>query len=411
MKKLIITLTVTALLITFNACKKEENPNLFSNQQLMELMNDFYLWYDKLPNVKAENYPSPIELMQALRYQPLDKWSYVTTKKEIEDYYGSGTYIGYGIGLAFDTQSRLWLTFVLNDSPFRQIGVNRGWRISAINSTIPTPNNINSLLSTSAATFTLVNPDEQTSSHSISKRVIVMNSIIADTVYSSNKIGYFVLNSFIEPTINELSTLFNQFKSEGVKDLIVDLRYNGGGSIITASHLANLIAGVTANEKVLATYSHNNKQESRDESILISLNDNSLEISRVVFITSKSTASASELIINGLKPHMGVTLVGDDTYGKPVGMYVFTSPSYKWAFVPISFRMINANGEGDYYNGLPVDIEANDGINIPFGDTKEPSLAAAIGHLEEGVGLKKSSSTQKVIYPKLKGLQGEIGAW
>jgi hypothetical protein len=411
MKKLIITLTVAALLLAFNACKKEENPNLFPNQQLMQLMNDYYLWFDKLSNVNPENYPSPVELMQALRYKPLDKWSYVTTKKEIEDYYNSGVYIGYGIGLAFDLHGRLWITFVLYDSPFRHLGVNRGWRISAINGNVPSVNNINNLLSTSAATFTLVNSDEQTFSHSIAKRTIVMNTVIADTVYESSKIGYFVLNSFIDPTIDELSNLFEEFKSKGVKDLIVDLRYNGGGSIVTATHLANLIAGVSANGKVLSTYKHNIKQESNDESIIINLDDFSLDLSRVVFITTKSTASASELIINGLKPHMEVKLVGEDTYGKPVGMYVFTSPSYKWAFVPISFRMINANGDGDYYNGLPIDIAANDGINIPFGNKNEPSLNAAISFLEEGATASKSISTQKVLYPHLKGLQSEIGAW
>src|SRR5690554_1398328 len=99
----------------------------------------------------------------------------------------------------------------------------------------------------------------------------------------------------------------------------------------------------------------------------MSQKSNSLDLSRVVFITTGNSASASELLINGLFPYMEVTLVGQDTYGKPVGMYIFTSESFDWAFVPICFKILNANNEGDYYDGIPVDIPANDGVSYPFG--------------------------------------------
>lgn len=397
-------------------CKKDENPNLFANQQLIQTMDSWYLWYDKMPDRDPENYPSPVELLSSLVYSELDRWSYITTKQELEAYYSAGEYIGFGVGLAFDTNNQLWITFIFEDSPLREFGADRGWRITAIDGVTPTPSNTNSLLGPATAgiskNFTLLSPTEQTINATVTKDVLAMNTVLMDSVYTRDigKVGYLVLKGFITPTIDELNETFDNFITEGVTDLIVDLRYNGGGSIPSATHLADLIAG-GADGQVLGNYVHNDKQTTENEEILITLQTNSLTMSRVVFITSRNSASASELVINGLFPHIDVTLVGDDTYGKPVGMYAFTSPSFDWAFVPICFRILNANGEGDYYDGIPVDISAVDGINFSFGDTNEPSLNAAMSFLEGTTPKFGVSESEKMNYPKQKGLREEIGAW
>jgi len=369
-----------------------------------------------MPDRDPENYASPVELLSSLVYTELDRWSYITTKQELEAYYSAGEYIGFGVGLAFDTNDQLWVTFVFDESPLRAFGVDRGWRITAIDGTVPTPSNTNSLLGPATAgitkTFILQNPSQQTVTATVTKETLAMNTVLMDSVYTRDigKVGYFVLKGFIGPTIDELDEIFTNFQAEGVTDLIIDLRYNGGGSVATAAHLADLIAG-NSNGQVLGTYAHNDKHTAENESILITQQANSLSLSRVVFITTRNSASASELVINGLFPHMEVTLVGDDTYGKPVGMYAFTSPSFDWAFVPICFRILNSNGEGDYYDGIPVDIEATDGINYAFGDLNEPSLNAAIGYLEGGAIKKSISPSERMNYPKLKGLREEIGSW
>jgi C-terminal processing protease CtpA/Prc len=400
----------------FYSCEKDENPNLFANEQLLLTMDNWYLWYDKMPDRDPENYPSPVELLNSLVYTELDRWSYITTKQELEAYYTAGEYIGFGIGVAFDTNNQLWITFVFDESPLKEYGVDRGWRIAAIDGTTPTPENTNSLLGPATAglskTFTLQNPAMETVTITVTKGTLAMNTVLMDSVYSigTGKVGYFVLKGFITPTIEELNESFNHFLTEGVTDLIVDLRYNGGGSVTTASHLADLIAG-NANGQVLGTYVHNDKHTADNESIIITQQANSLSLSRIVFITTRNSASASELVINGLFPHLDVTLVGDDTYGKPVGMYAFTSPSFDWAFVPICFKILNANGEGDYYDGIPADIGAIDGINYAFGDLDEPSLSAAISFLESGTVKKGVSSSERMSYPKLKGLREEIGSW
>lgn len=401
----------------FLGCKKEEDSNLLVNRELMNAMNAYYLWYDKLPAVNYADFPGPIELLDALMYKELDRWSYITTKQQLEAYYSAGEFVGYGVGLAFDSSEQLWITFVFNDSPLKSFGADRGWRISAIDGTTPTPSNTNSLLGPSTAgvtrTFTLLSPELEVVSATVTKRALTMNSILLDTTYTinSSKIGYFVLQSFIGPTIDELNSTFSKFIDYGVTKLIIDLRYNGGGSIATASHLANLIAGNVANQQVLGTYVHNNKQSHRNNSIIIKPESKTITPINVVFITTRNSASASELVINGLLPHLPVTLVGDRTYGKPVGMYALESRVSDFAYVPICFKILNSNGEGDYYDGIPVDITASDGVNFAFGNINEPSLSAAISYITGDIKKTDFDTYKSLTYPELKGLRQEIGAW
>jgi carboxyl-terminal processing protease len=407
---------VLAILFVLNGCKKDDpdvDMNIIANRELQKVMDSYYLWYEEMPSVNYQDYPTPVELLDALTYKALDRWSYISTKQEIDAYYQNAQYIGFGVGLAFDTENNLWITFVFDDSPMKEFGVDRGWRIKAINGTIVTPSNANSLFSLTSSSFTFINPAQQEIVQTFAKREVVMNTVLMDSIYTRNagKIGYFVLKGFVGPTINELDVIFNKYLAQGITDLIIDLRYNGGGSVLTASHLSNLIAGNIANNQVLGRYVHNDKHTADNQAILIEAKQNSINLNRVVFITTKNSASASELVINGLFPHMEVILVGDDTYGKPVGMYVFTSDSFDWAFVPICFKILNADNEGDYYNGIPVDIPANDGINYPFGDLNEPSLSAAIAFLEGVPSKSEKSVSRKFSYPLKKGLMNEIGAW
>lgn len=410
---IILTISVASGILS---CKKEipdENPNLVANEQLVLAMDEYYLWYDKMPDVDYTKYESPVELLEALRYKKLDRWSYISTKQEQDAYYKDAKFTGYGFGMGFDNNNNLWITFIFEDSPLQKFGVDRGWRIIKINNTLVTYENANSLLALESASFTFADQNNKEVTASATKRAVKMNTVLMDTIYSTSagKVGYFVLKGFVDPTVDELNKTFKKFKEENVSELIVDLRYNGGGSVQTASHLANLIAGSIADKQTLGTYVHNDKNTKENSDIKIQNIENSINLSRVVYITTKNSASASELVINGLFPFMDVTLVGGDTYGKPVGMYVLTSKSFDWAFIPICFKIINANGAGDYYEGIPADILANDAVNFPFGDLKEASLAAAMTFIE-GSAPKSSYSTSNIIkYPVQKGLRSEIGAW
>ncbi len=414
---IIIAITVGSILLS--ACKKEEeeNPNLEINTEFLNTMEYWYLWYDKLPDIDPKDYSSPSQVLEALRYSELDRWSYITTKQELEAYYEAGEYIGFGMGTAFDADDILWITFIFDDSPLKEFGADRGWKITKIDGTTPTPENISSLFGSStegiSKSFTVKNLNNEELSFTAAKRVVAMNTVLLDTTYNRNNsnIGYLVLKGFITPTNNELDEAFSKFLLEGVNELIVDLRYNGGGSVDVANYLANLIAGQTADNEILGEYVHNDKRSENNAAIYIENETNSLIINRVVFITTRNSASASELVINGLKPHVPLTLVGENTYGKPVGMYGFGSNISDYAYVPICFKILNADGYGDYYEGIPADIEQIDGINYPFGDLNEPSLNSAVTFIESGEEIKATQKASTITYPNFTGLQSEIGAW
>lgn len=420
MKNFKLLFLTPIIVLALLSCEKEDDIEVNVNKELYNLMNDYYLWYDQMPSVNPDDFSSPVELMDALRVNPPDKWSYVTSRTELEAYYNQGAYVGFGFGSGFNGDGELFLSFVFNNSPLYAQGINRGWQIISIDGQTPTPENYSSLIGSSEAgvskTFVFKSPEGITHEYTFTKGAISMNTILMDTVYTfdTKKVGYFVLESFISKTRDELTSVFADFKSKGVSELIVDLRYNGGGQVSVSTYLANLIGGNITSGKVYAKSYHNDKKTSMNRDTLFRVEDNSISLSKVTFITTQRSASASELVINGLEPFLDVILVGEKTHGKPTGMYTFTfrDPSIDWAFVPICFTMRNANNEGDYYDGIPVNISAADDITLPFGDANEASLNAALVNL--GVSLPKASKygVVKEFKPIVgKGLKAEIGAW
>lgn len=412
MKRIAVILLSMLLLVNIG-CKKHKGQNITANNQLLYEMDQWYLWYDKMPNVDPNNYPTPVELLNALTYKKLDRWSYISTKQEIMAYYDEAQHMGYGFGLAFDEQNNLWVTFIFKESPLRKHGVDRGWRLTMIENTPVTIDNVYSLLSKQSALFTFIKPNSEKVTIMASQAAFKMNTIIKDSVYfmGDQTIGYFMLKGFLDPTKDELQHTFRKFSDNNITDIIVDLRYNGGGSVDVAHHLANLLLGKSANQKVFATFAHNNKNTANNISLLFSPEEFSLNLNNIVFITTVNSASASELVINGLKPHTNISLVGGRTHGKPVGMYVFMYDEFDWAFVPICFSLTNSNNEADYFDGIPVDIATNDGVQYPFGSLQESSLAVAIGHITGQIKAMQTAHSVDLNYPEQKGLRQEIGAW
>ena len=412
--------TIGILALTVVGCNNIDDDILTGDDlaltELNWIMQNLYYWNAYVPNVKPLSYKSPMELMDALTYKTLDKWSYVTTKQELISYYDEGEFTGFGFGSSFDSQGNLWISFVFKNSPLYSYGVERGWRIAAIDGTTPTPDNYGTLIGAAQTgvekRFTFIKPNNEIVETSFTKSVLKMNTVLFDSIYTSGntKIGYIVLKGFITPTRDELNAVFDEFQSKGVNSLILDLRYNGGGSVDVAHRLANQICGSKANGELFLKQEHNQNSDSLNKELYLEPVENTLVLNNLVVIATEATASASELIISGLKPHMNVTVVGDKTYGKPVGMYSLIYPQFNWAFVPICFRFVNSQGFSDYYGGIPADIEADDNIRVPFGSITESSLSAALNHLGY-VTTKTSATPTKARLNVGKGLYEEIGSW
>lgn len=174
--------------------------------------------------------------------------------------------------------------------------------------------------------------------------------------------------------------------------------------------LAGLIAGAKTEGLIFTSFIHNDKHRAWDEQSALEKQTAALDLTRVFVITTEATASASESLINGLRPHVDVRTIGATTHGKPVGMY-------SWNFcdlvaVPISFEIVNADGAGGYYDGLAPDCLADDLLTVPAGDVEETSLAEAPHLLEFGTcstsdGAKHAQLSREI---PLRGFRMAVGA-
>ena len=424
MKRLIkysgfIFISIIALL-GFQYCTKdqilpsEKELELQAARAVYDLMTDWYLWYDSMPFINKEDYTNPESMMSAMRYLPRDIWSYVGLYEDFQSYFEEGVYEGHGFSYMGDEAGNYWILFVYKNSDFYKAGVRRGWIILKVNgTTIPPQANLSDYMSETTDVFLFLKPDGSTVEITSTRKLITINPVLhADTLHVDGKIvGHIVFNSFIEPAIAELDSIFSSFKDLGVQELILDMRYNRGGQMNVAQKLASLIAGSSHAGKVFVEYIYNDKRHEENRDYLIQNEINSLSLSELIVLTSGSTASASEAIINGLKPYMTVTTIGSPTYGKPVGMNVWRYADY-YVFVPVTFRLVNALGEGDYYAGLPVDSNMDDGLEWDFSDRNEIYLKEAIYYLSNGTltGTSMPLKSYIPLYPKKYGLKWEIGA-
>jgi len=242
--------------------------------------------------------------------------------------------------------------------------------------------------------FTFLRPDNSSVDVTLRAGGYQENPVFLDTTYSigNKKIGYMVFNSFLGDTTaiyKRFGTVFSKFSGHDVKDLIIDLRYNGGGYVSMQEKLANYLVKPSANGNVMMKQVFNEKLSEYNETTLYK-KTGSLNVDRILFIVSNKTASASELLINSLKPYVDVKLVGpSNTHGKPVGF--FPHPVLDWYIFPVSFRTVNKNGEGNYFGGMIPDHKAADGIDKDWGDLEEASLASAIRYITGGAFRSKET--------------------
>ncbi len=408
------------IMLSFASCRKEDEKDddqrVIDNITFHNLMKEWYFWYDLMPEIDPSLYMSPYQVLNQLRYTQ-DPWSFITTKEEFEAYYSESKYVGHGFGSGWDDEGKLRVSFVFENTDIFDAGVSRSWIIEAINDQIISEgDNINQLLGPNnvgvSNKFRFINPDNETVEFTFEKKEITMNAVLHSEVieYGGERTGYMVYKGFTGPSKNEIEDVFSDFLHEGIDNLILDLRYNSGGQTSLANYLASSIGGTAVFEEPFTGYVYNDKQTSQNYVDSFKVTDFPLNKDRLVVITTRTTASASEMVINGLKPYMPVTVVGSNTSGKPMGMNVWFYRDY--AFVPITFKIVNAEGEGEYFDGLPADAYIDDDLTRMFGDPGELSLKEALIYLETGsfsaLPVKKTFPVQPLT--EVKGFRRIIGA-
>lgn len=482
MKKYIFYLSI--LMVTasfFAACKKTQplpaapDPNAIptTGTVLDHIKDSVYLftqednlWYDALPGygtfkpraftgtTDLEALQKEVDALSQYKINPATGKPYEyetdpkyagTAKYSFIDQGQTATSLGgtkgdYGFAPFWVATSDLRVKYVYPGSPADKAGLVRGYQIVKINgntsldydanTSAATNYNfvINAYYKSSSISMTLKKPDNSTFDVTLATASYTVNPVLKTKVLdlgNGKKMGYIVFNSFTDLDKNAkayLEPAFTSFTTAGITDLVVDLRYNGGGSVATAEYLSNLIVPTAKTNTLMYTEYFNDKLQNNKYPLLAkkfgidvvkypnvfkaAYNQNkfakegTLNINRVFFIVTGSTASASELTINNLIPEMNVQLIGTTSYGKPVGFFGIIIGAYQY-YTP-EFETKNSAGQGGYYAGMTPGsatypgVQAYDDVTHDFGDVNEALLAKAINYTVKG--------TYSVAVPQVKTL-------
>ena len=352
-------------------------------QFLHTLFHTQYLWYDRVPDsVNLTQYDTPQALIDAEKFGAWDHWSFAlhTEPKKLGSYFDRDA-IGFGIGFRDD----LIVNYVQIHSPAWG-KIRRGDTLLKINGNTANANlvRIQARKLDEATRFTLRRNGRQIVV-SLTPRHYIRQVTLSRLFEKGDKtFGYLRCDRFSEGLSDELARRFDDLASAGLDEMIVDLRYNNGGDISQAVSLMEYLDGSHPGE--IATHLRwNDRFRARDTDYLFASPPptRALHLSRVFFLVTRATASASELVINGLKPYLDeVVVIGAPTDGKNVGMRAVTHNDYTYYL--INFYVENAAGNRSSAQGISPACPAQDDLRYPMGDLREPMMRTAVYYALHG---------------------------
>jgi C-terminal peptidase prc len=381
-----------------------------------DVLQSFYYWYKELPNPDPSSFSSPEAYLEAVRYRPLDSsFSYITSKAASDAFYSESQFIGFGLSYKQTGELELRLAQTFPGSPAADAGMDRGDTLVSVNgkavADLLRTGEINTVFGAEqvGVTADIAWRDMQgrPRSATLTKRLVTIPTVSQTAVLGAGgtRVAYIHFRNFVQPSVAALNTAFTQVRDAGATELVLDLRYNGGGLVSVAQHLAGLIGGEALVGRVFVQLTHNDKQSSRNTAYNFEAKPQALAVTRLVVIATRGSASASEAIINGLRPHMDVKVVGDASYGKPVGQYDFDICDK--VLYPVSFLVTNSRGEADYFDGIPADCAAADDVDHALASPEEASLAEALYVVRNG-RCSGTAAAQAEIQARFRARVGEL---
>lgn len=420
------------------------------NDFVWKALNSWYYWQEEVPYLADNRFSSDEEYMQFIESKSTDDlffsllYNYGTTDRFswiVPDYHTlenqfAGINLSFGMkyGLVYinSNSSNLfgYVQYIIPNSPAANAGLKRGDIFMKINGNQLTDFNYTELLASQTATFGmgyLENGQIYSTNQEVTLTKVELqeNPVYLTKVFNQggHKIGYIVYNAFRANFNDELNDAIGQLSAQGITDMILDLRYNGGGSVETSTYLGSMLTG-QFNGQDFTRIVFNSKAAQNNKSYIFEntgkvYNDdltevgtfglNHLQLNQLTVLTARGTASASEMLISCLKPYISVNLVGTKTYGKTVGSitlydspssaYTSTNninPSHTWAMQPIVFEYRNSLDHPSPTMGIPTDVEVNEIQyleNLPeLGNPSEPLLAAALNDITGSAKVKKNSA-------------------
>lgn len=468
-------LLIFLLAFALQSCEDQDDveapANLQVNDFIWKGLNEVYLWQADVPNLANDRfgsddeynsylsgYSDPEELFQALLNKPIskypasaiDRFSWIVKDYTVLEQELNGVTKNNGLDFQLmrveegSNDVVGYVRYVIPNSDASTKDIKRGDLFTSVNGTKLTVSNYRSLLLTpDSYTLDLSSFNGEKfvltgKTVSLTKTVLEENPILINKVINTggHKIGYLMYNGFYSEYDVKLNEAFGELKTKGATDLVLDLRYNGGGAVPSATLLASLITGqfegkifsrMQFNLKMMAIFG--DRDDIISEKFVSKIGNaelNSLRLGTVYVLTTENTASASELVINGLKPYINVVQIGETTTGKNVGSYtiydsktIFTkegvNPNHKYAMQPLVFKTFNADNFGDYGDGLNptyLQYEYIDTYGV-LGESSEPLLNLAISKIT-GSTAKKVQNDEGLVLPyvsdskKINGLRQEM---
>lgn len=379
-----------------------------------QVLNEWYLFPDLLAAANPASFNSVQSFLDArvapARAQGRDQgFTFVTSIAEETALINSGSSAGFGIRLSFDNAARrVFVVEAYEGANGLGAGLDRGSEITAIGTTSANLQTVSGLMASGGAqavvnalgpstagtarVLRFVQPGGATIESNIVKTDFALDPI--SNRYGAlilndggRQVGYLNLRTFIvSDAAAQLRAAYGQFAAQGVTELIIDLRYNGGGLVSVAETMGDLMGSGRTGQLFSRTVLRPSKA-AENTSRTFRTEANAIAPTRIAFITTNATASASELIANAMLPYLGnnVALIGSDTAGKPVGQFGFDMTECDLRVRAVTFQTVNAAGNGDYFFGLgpfmPNTCRAGDDVTRPFGDPQEASTAVALDFL------------------------------
>lgn len=385
---------------------------LSSRQQWADAaIREWYLFPETLPaSLNGGDYATLTAYIDALtataRAQGRDRFfTYVTSIAEENAFFNSGASAGFGIRLQYDTAARrVFIVEVFENAPAGSAGLVRGDEITAIGTSPGDLRSVSDIMAAdgTAGITTALGPSTAGTARtlqltgtggnrtlSITKADYSLTPVSPDygtRVIEQNgvKVGYVNLRTFISSADQQLITAFSLLKAQGVRNLIIDLRYNGGGLVATAELLSDLLGGDRFTSDVQAVTTYRPEKASNNTTRRFQPRSASIAPLKLAFITTRASASASEFVINAMLPYLGnnVAMVGANSFGKPVGQIAIDRSACDDRLRVVAFSTRNSAGSDNYYSGLasvvPNTCQAADDYTQPLGSAAESSVRTAL---------------------------------
>ncbi len=377
---------------------------------MLSVAQDWYLWYDELAPVSPADFASAGDYLDALT-APLAEdfrdpgFSYLTTVAEDEASFTSGAFVGFGFRFAVDDAGRYLISDAFEGAPAAGAGFVRGAEILAVDAgegfvTLREFENRGANLNTifGGPVEGLERGFRLRMGGDIVEVTVAKRELDVPPLATAPRtierpglspVAYLHLRNFTLSAEPALDDAFNALANQGLTDFVVDLRYNSGGLVDVAGRFMDLLGGEIANGEIAFSIRHNDKRAAENESFAFTERPESASPIRIAFITSETTASASELLINSLEPFADVVLIGSDTSGKAVGQYAFDQLGCDTRLRLVAFESVNGEGFGGFYTGL-VDTgrftlcAVEDEFTGAFGTIEDALTEGALAWLNEG---------------------------